>query len=94
MACVLIAEDDVLAALTLLRVRRPSAASIGAGRWSGRGIGSLALDPAAYALRDGFVTPLATALEQLEVPYALVSGYRGEERETSAEAGTPANQAL
>jgi hypothetical protein len=32
-------------------------------------------------LRDGFVTPLAAVLEQLEVPFTLVTGYRGEELE-------------
>ena len=35
-------------------------------------------------LRDGFVTPLAAVLEQLEVPFALVTGYRGEELERTA----------
>ena len=32
-------------------------------------------------LRDGFVTPLAAALNRLDVPFALVTGYQGEELE-------------
>jgi two-component system, response regulator PdtaR len=32
-------------------------------------------------LRDGFVTPLATALDRMDVPFALVTGYQGQELE-------------
>ena len=32
-------------------------------------------------LRDGFVTPLAAALDRMDVPFALVTGYQGKELE-------------
>ena len=82
---VLIVEDDALAALDAAESGGAFVQALGRS-CSSRGGCLLAPYPAAYGiarpqLRDGFVTPSATALEQLQVPYALVSGYRGQELE-------------
>jgi len=83
--CVLIAEDDFLIALDVAEqvealgaeVLGPVAAAIDGIALVRRTRPHLAfLD---MQLRDGFVTPLAGALQQLEVPFALVTGYLGEE---------------
>ena len=84
---VLIAEDDVLAALDVAESMEAFGGEVlGPVAGAAEGIALLRRIRPHMAfldvqLRDGFVTPLATALEQLEVPYALVSGYRGEELE-------------
>ena len=87
---VLIAEDDVLAALDVAESMEAFGGEVlGPVAGAAEGIALLRRIRPHMALldvqlRDGFVTPLATALEQLEVPYALVSGYRGEELEKLA----------
>jgi DNA-binding LytR/AlgR family response regulator len=86
---VLIVEDDALAALDVAEsVEAFGGEVLGPVAAAAEGVALLRRIRPHMALldvqlRDGFVTPLATALEQLEVPYALVSGYRGQELEKS-----------
>ena len=83
--CVLIAEDDFILALSLVEtvdalggdVLGPVAAVADGIARIRRTTPDLAfLD---VQLRDGFVTPLADALTRLGVPFALITGYQGEE---------------
>ena len=82
---VLIAEDDFIVALDLAqsvddlggRVLGPVAAvSEGLALLQGSQPDLTFLD---MQLQDGFVTPLALALNRRNVPFALVTGYQGEE---------------
>ncbi len=88
--CVLIAEDDFVTALSVVEnVEAIGGEVLGPVAATAEGIALVRRTQPHIAfldvqLRDGFVTPLAAVLEQLEVPFALVTGYRGEELERAA----------
>ena len=85
--CVLIAEDDFVAALSVAEsVEAMGGEVLGPVAATAEGIALVRRTPPHIALldmqlRDGFVTPLAAVLDQLDVPFGLVTGYRGEEFE-------------
>jgi hypothetical protein len=84
---VLIAEDEFLTALDIVQavealggeVLGPVAAISDGLALVNRSRPNLALLD--VQVRDGFVTPLATALDRMDVPFALVTGYQGQELE-------------
>ena len=84
---VLIAEDEFIIALELAQsVEAHGGAVLGPVATVSEGLALLQGSRPDLAfldmqLRDGFVTPLAAALRRLKVPFALVTGYRGEETE-------------
>ena len=84
---VLIAEDEFIVALELAQsVEALGGEVLGPVATVSEGLALLQSSRPDLAfldmqLRDGFVTPLAAALGRLEVPFALVTGYRGEEAE-------------
>ena len=84
---VLIAEDEFLVALELAQsVEALGGEVLGPVAAVSEGLALLqSIQPDLafldMQLRDGFVTPLAAALGRLEVPFALITGYRGKETE-------------
>ena len=84
---VLIAEDDFIAALDLAQsVEAFGGEVLGPVASVSEGLALLQCSRPDLAfldmqLRDGFVTPLASALDRRSVPFALVTGYQGEELE-------------
>ena len=84
---VLIAEDDFIVALDLAQsVEALGGKTLGPVAAVSEGLALLQRSRPDLAfldmqLRDGFVTPLAAALDRLDVPFALVTGYQGEEFE-------------
>src|SRR3954471_10306139 len=87
---VLIAEDDFFIALELAEsLERLGAEVIGSVAGFEDGIALLERRRPHIAfldmqLRDGFVTPLAAVLQQLNIPFALVTGYLGKELDQPA----------
>ena len=87
---VLVAEDDCIVALDLAEsIERLGGEVIGPVDSAARGasiVNRLRPDLAFLdvQLRDGLVTPLAALLTRLDVPFGLISGYRGDALEDSA----------
>jgi DNA-binding LytR/AlgR family response regulator len=87
---VLIAEDEFFAALELAeRIEGFGGEVIGSVAAAVDGMAVLDRERPDMAfldvqLRDGFVTPLAAALQGLGIPFVLVTGYLGEELEDPA----------
>ena len=85
--CVLIVEDDFIAALYIAEcVNAMGGEVLGPVAATAEGIALVRRTQPHMAfldmqLRDGFVTPLAAVLDQLDVPFALATGYQGEELE-------------
>jgi hypothetical protein len=83
--CVLIAEDDFLLALSLeASVEDLGGEVMGPVAMAADGIARVRKTAPQMAfldvqLRDGLVTPLAEVLARLGVPFALITGYQGEE---------------
>jgi CheY-like chemotaxis protein len=92
---VLIAEDDFIAAMDVAdtieacggNVSGPVAAADDGVALLRRSRPHMALLD--MQLEDGFVTPLATILRQLEVPFGLVTAYRGKELDKPPLQGAP-----
>jgi two-component system, response regulator PdtaR len=84
---VLIAEDDFITALDLAQsVDDLGGEVLGPVAAVSEGLALLQCSRPVLAfldmqLNDGFVTPLASALDRRSVPFALVTGYQGEELE-------------
>ena len=81
---VLIAEDDYIIALDMAEcVEARGGEVIGPVDGAAHGISAVSSDRPDIALldvqlRDGLVTPLAAWLHRLDVPFGLITGYRGE----------------
>jgi hypothetical protein len=86
---VLVAEDEFIAAMDIVAIVEDLGGELlGPVTAVSEGIALLRRDIPHMALldvqlSDGLVTPLASALERLQVPFALVTGYQGTELETT-----------
>ena len=99
--CVLIAEDDFLLALSLeASVEDLGGEVMGPVAMAADGIARVRKTAPHMAfldvqLRDGLVTPLAEVLARLGVPFALITGYQGEElKQIAFEPSASAEQTL
>ena len=92
---VLIAEDDFVAALDVAdQIEAFGGEVLGPVSAADDGIALVRRSRPHMALldmqlKDGFVTPLAAALQQLKVPFGLVTGYRGKELDKPPLQGAP-----